>query len=94
MRDRILSTYVKDFVDTFSLAELDEAKAFEHLASYCVVSKYNPENFEPGDVAVGGSGDLGLDGVGILVNDHLETISKPPISDTTARFSGFPLSRE
>ena len=62
MRDRILSTYVKDFVETYNLGELDEPTAFEHLASFCVVSKYNPENFEPGDVAVGGSGDLGLDG--------------------------------
>ena len=71
MQDRILSTYVKDFVETYNLNELDEPTAFEHLASFCVVSKYNPENFEPGDVVVGGSGDLGLDGVGILVNDHL-----------------------
>ena len=71
MQDRILSTYVKDFVGTYSLGDLDEPTAFEHLASFCVVSKYNPENFEPGDVVVGGSGDLGLDGVGILVNDHL-----------------------
>ena len=71
MKDRILSTYVRDFVDTFSLGKLDEATAFEHLASYCVVSKYNPENFEPIDVAVGGHGDLGIDGIGILVNDHL-----------------------
>ena len=71
MKDRILSTYVNDFVDNFNLGELDEASAFEHLASYCVVSKYNPESFESGDVAVGGPGDLGLDGIGVLVNDHL-----------------------
>ncbi len=71
MKDRILSTYVNDFVDNFNLGELDEASAFEHLASYCVVSKYNPESFESGDVAVGGPGDLGIDGIGVLVNDHL-----------------------
>ena len=71
MKDRILSTYVSDLVDNFSLGKLDEATAFEHLASYCVVSKYNLDNFEPSDVAVGGPGDLGLDGIGILVNDHL-----------------------
>ena len=74
MKDRILSTYIRDFVDQFSLGEMEESEAFEQLASYCVVSKYNPENFEPGDVAVGGSGDLGIDGIGILVNDHLEPI--------------------
>lgn len=47
MKDRILSTYVKDFVKTYNLGELDEPTAFEHLASFCVVSKYSPENFEP-----------------------------------------------
>lgn len=53
------------------LGRLDEPTAFEHFASYYVVSKYNPEDFEPSTVAVGGPGDLGLDGIGILVNDHL-----------------------
>ena len=71
MKDRILSAYVSDFVDNFSLGKLDEPTAFEHFASYHVVSKYNPEDFDPSSVAVGGPGDLGLDGIGILVNDHL-----------------------
>ena len=71
MKDRILSAYVNDFVNSFSLGRLDEPTAFEHFASYYVVSKYNPEDFEPSNVAVGGPGDLGLDSIGILVNDHL-----------------------
>ena len=71
MKDRILDAYLKDFVEEYGLKELDEATAFEHLVSYCVVSKYNPENFEPDEVVVGGSGDLGMDGIGIIVNDHL-----------------------
>ena len=71
MKDRILTTYVNDFIDAFSLGKLEEATAFEYLASHCVVSKYNLDSFEPSDVAVGGPGDLGIDGIGILVNDHL-----------------------
>ena len=71
MKDRILSAYVNDFVNSFSLGRLDEPTAFEHFVSYYVVSKYNPEDFEPSNVAVGGPGDLGLDSIGILVNDHL-----------------------
>ena len=71
MKDRILSAYVGDFVNGFGLGTLDEPTAFEHFAGYYVVSKYNPEDFEPSTVAVGGHGDLGLDGIGILVNDHL-----------------------
>lgn len=71
MKDRILSAYLEDFANGFGLGRLDEPTAFEHFASYYVVSKYNPEDFEPSNVAVGGPGDLGLDGIGILVNDHL-----------------------
>ena len=50
---------------------MDESDAFEHLTSYCVVSKHNPEDFDTDHVVVGGRGDLGLDGVAILVNEHL-----------------------
>ena len=71
MRDRILSSYLKDFVDQFNLKHLDEPTAFEHLSSHCVISMHTPEYFESSDVIVGGGGDLGIDGIGILVNDHL-----------------------
>ena len=71
MDDLILDAYLKEFIDGYGYAELDEATAFEHFSSYYVISKYIPEQFEPDEVATGGSGDLGLDGVGIIVNDHL-----------------------
>ena len=71
MKDRILTAYLKDFTDDFGLAELDEDKAFEHFVNYSIISNHHPESFEPEDVAVGGSGDLGLDGLAIIVNDHL-----------------------
>ena len=71
IRDRILSAYLQKFVDQYGLAQLDEPEAFEHLAGHCVVSKHTPENFDPGEVVVAGPGDIGIDAVGILVNDHL-----------------------
>ena len=71
MRDRILTAFLEKFVNEFGLGQLDEPSAFEHLTAHCVISKHTPENFEPGEVVVAGSGDIGLDGVGILVNDHL-----------------------
>ena len=71
MKDRILSSYLKDFVDKFGLNTLDEATAFEHLSGHCIVSMQTPEPFESSEVIVGGSGDLGIDALGILVNDHL-----------------------
>ena len=71
MRDRILTAFLEKFVSEFGLGQLDESSAFEHLTAHCVISKHTPENFEPGEVVVAGSGDIGLDGMGILVNDHL-----------------------
>jgi hypothetical protein len=71
LKDRIISAYLKDFVDQFGLAALGEAEAFEHFVNYCTVSKHHQDSFDPDDVAVGGTGDLGLDGLGVLVNEHL-----------------------
>ena len=64
MNDRILTAYLNDFVDEHGFGEMEESKAFEHFTSYLIVGRYSPDQFEPDEVAIGGSGDLGLDGVG------------------------------
>ena len=71
MRDRILTAFLHTFVDKFGLGQLEEPSAFEHLTTHCVISKHTPESFDPGEIMVAGSGDIGLDGVGVLVNDHM-----------------------
>ena len=71
MKDRILSSYVQDFKAHHNLSSLDESATFERFAAHCVTSTHCPDTFEPDDVAVGGSGDLGIDAIAILVNDHL-----------------------
>ena len=71
MNDRILTAYLTEFVDEFGYQSLSESDAFELFSGYFVVSKYSPEQFEPDEVATGGPGDLGLDAVGTIVNDHL-----------------------
>jgi hypothetical protein len=53
------------------MAHLDASRAFERFINHCVISRHHPDPFDPEDVTPGGSGDLGLDGVGIIVNDHL-----------------------
>jgi hypothetical protein len=71
MKDRIISSYLKNFLEKFRLTDLGEAEAFEYFVNHCVISKHHTDSFEPERVSVGGSDDLGLDGLGILVNDHL-----------------------
>ena len=70
MKDHILSAYLKEFVEEFGLTHLTEIDAFEYFAAHSVISKHTPESFEPQEVVVGGSGDLGIDAIGIIVNDH------------------------
>ncbi|MBW1793794.1 MAG: hypothetical protein JRJ38_05095 [Deltaproteobacteria bacterium] len=71
MKDKILKSYLKDFISENSASDYDEPTAFEHFANYCIVSREHPENFEFENVSVGGTDDLGIDGVAILVNEHL-----------------------
>lgn len=71
MKDRIVGAYLKSFRQQFDLEGLKDDEAFEHFVNYCIISKHHPDPFDPDDITVGGSGDLGLDGIGILVNDHL-----------------------
>ena len=73
MKDRIVEGYLKDFAEKHALPASDEAKAFEHFINYCVISREHPENFDFEDVSIGGGGDYGIDGIAILVNDHLVT---------------------
>jgi cold shock CspA family protein len=71
MKDQVIQAYLTDFIKQFDLVDLDEATAFELFATHSIISRYDPDHFEPEQVSVGGKGDLGLDGAGILVNDHL-----------------------
>lgn len=71
MKDRIIEGYLKDFAAAHELKDLDEPKLFEHFINHCIVSREHPENFDFETVTVGGLGEVGLDGIAILVNDHL-----------------------
>jgi cold shock CspA family protein len=76
MKDRILESYFKDFITENDLSETEQSKAFEHFVNYCIISREHPENFNFESLSVGGTDDLGVDGIGILVNEHLVTSKK------------------
>jgi hypothetical protein len=52
---------------------MKESDLFEYFADFCVVSDSHEEEFELSDVHVGGTDDLGLDGLAIIVNGVLVT---------------------
>lgn len=70
--DRVTKSYLDEFRSEQSLASgLSESDLFELFAGYCVVSLAHEEEFDTQDVHVGGEGDLGLDGLAIIVNGVL-----------------------
>ncbi len=79
--DRIIEAYLNDFKKEYSYPQnIEESKLFEHFVNYCIVSRLHSERFDIEDISLGGGGDMGLDGVAIIVNDNL-VISKEEVDD-------------
>jgi hypothetical protein len=70
--DRITTALLNDFSKEHEIANLDEAKRFEHFAAFLAVSRHYAETFDTADVVVG-NGDAGLDAIGIIVNGTVVT---------------------
>jgi len=70
--DRILEGYLKDFIKEQNI-ELDAPEAFELFVNHTILSRIHTDPFDVEDTSVGGGNDTGLDGVAILVNDHIVT---------------------
>jgi hypothetical protein len=51
--------------------DISESVVFEHFANFCVLSKEYSEEFNLDDIHTGEGGDMGIDGIGILVNGNL-----------------------
>lgn len=77
MENKILQGYLVDFKNDFGISDdLKESELFEHFVNYCILSKIHPEafyndNFKIEDLNIGGGNDTGIDGVAIVVNDHI-----------------------
>ena len=70
MRNPILLAQLADFSEQHDFTELTESEQFERFANFCTISKYDPD-LDLDDVSVGSRGDLALDGIAIVVNDHV-----------------------
>lgn len=77
MDNKIISGYInQEFKNDFGIEESREDKLFEMFANYCIISRIHPEAFSTDfekieELNVGGGEDTGLDGLGIIVNEHL-----------------------
>ncbi|MEK6742232.1 MAG: AIPR family protein [Nitrospirota bacterium] len=73
MKDKILESYIADFVASNNIDSSDEAKVFEYFVNHLVLTRIHPENTDFESTTVGGDDDLGIDGLAILVNEHIVT---------------------
>jgi hypothetical protein len=77
MDNKILQGYLTDFKAEFNfLDSIKEDILFEHFTNFCILSKVHPEafyndNFKIDEINVGGGNDTGIDGIAIVVNEHI-----------------------
>lgn len=78
MENKIIAGYLNEFKNDFNIEESKEDVLFEMFSNYCIISRIHPEAFSSDfekieDLNVGGGEDTGIDGLGIIVNEHLVT---------------------
>src|SRR5260221_8479921 len=69
--DKILEGYLNNFVTEKGLEYLEKEIAFEQLVNFNILSRMVTEPIDLDNVTVGGGADTGIDGLAIIVNDHL-----------------------
>jgi len=70
--DRITKALVEDFMTSQVLKTEGQSIDFEKFVNYTIISKEYTKSFEIDTVTVGAGNDTGIDGIGIIVNRHLQ----------------------
>lgn len=71
--DRIIESFIEDFRSDYNYANIEKCKLFENFINYCLISKIYPDRSSLDKINVGGTRNPGIDGLAIMVNDHLVT---------------------
>lgn len=72
--DLVTKNLLSSFKSEESLPdEIDDSTLFEYFANFCVVSQDYGEEFDVEDVHTGGTDDLGIDGLAIIINGAIVT---------------------
>ena len=69
--DRITESLITELLTTLEITSEGEAKDFEKLANYTVVSNEYNKTFYIEAITVGEGNDTGIDGIAIIVNGQL-----------------------
>jgi cold shock CspA family protein len=69
--DQILHSYQDKFINDENLQHLDKSSAFEYFVIRTLISRIHPDYFDCSDIVTGSGLDNGIDGLAIIVNDHI-----------------------
>lgn len=69
--DRITQSLINELISNLELRSEGEAKDFERLSNYSIISNEYNKTFEIDVVTVGDGNDTGIDGIAIIVNGQL-----------------------
>ncbi|MHC8949609.1 AIPR family protein [Sphingobacterium hungaricum] len=69
--DKITSSLIKELLSTQEIPSEGDAKDFEKLVNYSVVSNEYNKTFDLETVTIGNGNDTGLDGIAVIVNGQL-----------------------
>lgn len=69
--NNIIKPFLEKHIKSYELT-CEETACFEHLINYLIARNYLSRHFDPGDISLG-NGEVGIDGVAIVVNDTLVT---------------------
>ncbi|HEY9062308.1 MAG TPA: AIPR family protein [Pseudobacteroides sp.] len=70
--NQIIESFLKTHIDEYGITNLNKETAFEHFINRLIINKYTVDRFDPEEVMTD-TGEIGLDGIGIIVNNILVT---------------------
>ena len=70
--NQIIQSYLDAHIKEYEIESYDQSTAFEHFINKCIINRLSTERFDPIDVMTD-DGEIGLDGVAILLNGQLVT---------------------
>lgn len=69
--ETVIESYLNDFCDHFGMKDLDASTKFEDFVNYVSIPKLEETSESIEGVNVGNNGNPGVDGLAIIVNDHI-----------------------
>lgn len=68
--NKIIESFLETHTMEYNIHDMKKETRFEHFINRLIINKYSLERFNPDDIMTG-EGEIGLDGIGIIVSNML-----------------------